>query len=97
MAHRKAILKHTRVFAAVGVMRFLGNHDAQPSNPVISSSEALALLHPGPSKAGVRQVEWARILAAKLGKQPLVLSLVGCSGHVSVTDSDGGLKPAETS
>jgi len=79
MAHKKRISKQLGTFAAVGFMRFLGYHDAQSSNPVIFSSEALALLHPGPSPATVRQIHWIHTLAAKLGKQPLVLSLTGFS------------------
>ncbi len=79
MVQIESISKRKAALSALECMRFLGYYDAHLSNPVIYSSEALALLHPGPSRASVRQVEWVHALAAKLGKQPLVLSLTGFS------------------
>jgi len=79
MAHKKQLSKQLGALAAVELIRFLGYRDAQFSNQVIYSSEAFALFHVGPTPATVRQIHWIHLLAAKLGKQPLVLSLTGFS------------------
>jgi hypothetical protein len=60
-------------------MRFLGYHDAHEADAVIWSSEAMALVHDGPRPATIRQVEWVRILAARLVRQPVVVSKCGFS------------------
>jgi len=75
--------------AAASLMRSLGYHDAEQADTVIWSSEAMALVHDGPRPATSRQVEWVRILAAKLGRQPMVVSESGFS--------QGAVKLAEQS
>jgi hypothetical protein len=65
--------------AAVSLKRSLGYHDAEDADTVIWSSEAMALVHDGPGPATARQAEWVRILAAKLVRQPVVVSEVGFS------------------